>query len=90
MGQLRFKDTFDRGGGPPYDETMITRVRQLETATDKTTAQMTSLETSMAVIRSNYATKADVSEAKNAIIMWVVSAILLAQILPMLLKKLGM
>ena len=37
-----------------------------------------------------FATKADVSEAKNSIIMWVVSAILLAQLLPALLKKFGL
>lgn len=37
-----------------------------------------------------YATKSDVSDAKNSIIMWVVSAVLLAQLLPALLKKFGM
>lgn len=44
----------------------------------------------LAVIESNYATKADVSDAKSSIIMCVVSAILLAQILPGILKKFGM
>ena len=42
----------------------------------------------------NFATKdsvkAAVSEAKNSIIMWVVSAIFLAQLLPTLLKKFGL
>lgn len=34
--------------------------------------------------------RATVAEAKNSIIMWVFSAILLAQLLPALLKKLGL
>lgn len=38
----------------------------------------------------HYATKADLTEAKNSIIMWVVSAIFLAQLLPTVLKKFGL
>ena len=38
----------------------------------------------------NIATKADVAEAKNSIIMWCVSAVLLAQLLPAILKKFGL
>jgi hypothetical protein len=34
--------------------------------------------------------KSSVAEAKNSIIMWVVSAILLAQLLPAMLKKFGL
>jgi hypothetical protein len=36
------------------------------------------------------ATKLDLAEAKAAIILWVVTAIILAQILPGLLKKFGL
>ena len=35
-------------------------------------------------------TKAAIADAKNSIIMWVVSAILLAQLLPSILKKFGL
>ena len=42
------------------------------------------------VIKSNYSTKADVSEAKASIIMWVVSAMFIAQLLPAFLKKFGL
>jgi hypothetical protein len=48
--------------------------------------RLTALEQSVAVIRSNYATKADVMGAKISIIMWVVSAVLFAQVIPTLLK----
>ena len=55
----------------------------------------------MAVIKSNYASKEDlarvegsmkaaIAESKNSVVMWVVSAFLLAQLLPALLKKFGL
>ena len=66
------------------------RVAKIESIAEKTSVQLTALEKDVAVIKSNYATKADVAEAKNSVIMWVVSAILLAQLLPALLKKFGL
>jgi hypothetical protein len=77
------------GGEPPEGSQMEARVAKLEVLAEKTVERLGALERDVAVIKSNYATKADVAEAKNSVIMWVVSAILLAQLLPALLKKFG-
>lgn len=69
---------------------MDNRVTKLEATAEKTAERLTLIERDVAIIKSNYATKADVSEAKAAIIMWVVGAIFLAQLLPALLSKLGL
>lgn len=74
---------FDDSGREAYDQAMENRVQILET-------ELATIKTDVAVIKSNYATKADVAEAKNSIIIWVVSAILLAQLLPVLMKKFGL
>ena len=83
------------GGG--NDGGMDARVAKLEAIAEKTGERLTALERDVAVIRSNYATKADIADAKAAIadakasvIMWVVSAIFLAQLLPALLKRFGL
>lgn len=96
-----FRNEVAPGGGPPYDGDMQARVAKLEAAAEKSGERLAVIERDLAVIKSNYATKEDVAalrgeikaavaEAKNSIIMWVVSAILLAQLLPALLKKLGL
>jgi hypothetical protein len=64
----------NHGNGGGGDD-MLQRIRDLE----KDTQQM---KTDLAVMRSNYATKADVSDAKSAIILWVVGAVVLAQLIP--------
>jgi hypothetical protein len=79
-----------KGGGPPGGSDMEGRVEKLESLAEKTIERLTVLDRDVAVIKSNYATKADIAEAKNGIIVWVVSAIFLAQLLPALLKKFGM
>jgi hypothetical protein len=77
-------------GEPPGGGQMEARSGKLETLTDKAVERLGTLERDVAVIKSNYATRSDISDAKNSIVMWVVSAILLAQLLPALLKKFGM
>jgi outer membrane murein-binding lipoprotein Lpp len=65
------------------------RLNKLGAQVEELNARMFAVEKDLAVIKSNYATKADVLEAKNSVIMWVISAVFLAQLLPLLLKKLG-
>jgi len=69
---------------------MDARISKLEQLAEKTGERLTAIERDLAVIKSNYASKSDVAEAKSSIIMWVVSAILLAQLLPAILKKFGL
>lgn len=76
----------DQGSEPPDNGNMEARVSKLESIAEKTSDRLAALEKDVAVIKSNYSTKADVAEAKNSVIMWVVSAILLAQLLPSLIK----
>ena len=80
-------------GGPPDNTDMEQRVTQLEALADKTGERLAALDRGLAVIGSNYATREDVAalrgemkaavaEAKNSIILWVVAAVFLAQLLP--------
>jgi hypothetical protein len=68
---------------------MEARIGKFEALADKAVERLGALERDVAVIKSNYATRSDISDAKTSIVMWVVSAILLAQLLPALLKKFG-
>jgi hypothetical protein len=85
----RLSKTIDKGGEPPDDRGMEKRIEKLE-------ADMSALRLDVGIIKANGATKSDIaetkaaiSEAKSATIMWVVTAIFLAQLLPSLLKKFG-
>jgi hypothetical protein len=77
------------GGQPPMD--LTDRVSRIETTLDTVKADLAELKTDVAIIKSNYATHADIAKletkieaSKNSIIMWVVGAIFLAQLLPMI------
>ena len=90
------KPPVDSSGGGGDDGIMEARVAKLESLAEKTSERLNSVDLKLARIDAkqdeftkHYATKADLTEAKNSIIMWVVSAILLAQLLPALLKKFG-
>ncbi|MCW9252094.1 hypothetical protein N5I36_08995 [Klebsiella aerogenes] len=69
------------GGGNGGGGDMLQRIKDLE----KDVQQM---KTDIAVMRSNYATKTDVSDAKNSIILWVVGAVVFAQLIPAIPKVL--
>jgi hypothetical protein len=68
---------------------MEARIVKLEALADMTAERLGPLERDVAVITSNYATRADISRAKNGIVRWAVSAVLLSQLLPALLNKCG-
>ena len=87
------RDQLHPGGEPPDNGDMEARVAKLESLAEKTSERLAAIETRLTKIETradNFATKADLAEAKNSIIMWVVSAVLLAQILPPILKKFGL
>lgn len=56
----------------------------MEARVAKLEADLTAIKIDVAVIKANGSTKSDVAEAKSSIIMWVVGAIFVAQLLPML------
>ncbi|MGZ3182094.1 MAG: hypothetical protein ACXU8N_06605 [Telluria sp.] len=67
--------------------------KEMHGTAEETALALASIKEDLAAIKAmmpQVATKADVSDAKASIIMWVVSAILLAQLLPPLLKKFGL
>jgi X-X-X-Leu-X-X-Gly heptad repeat protein len=65
------------------------RVAELAQGLADLNKRLFAVEQDLAIIKATYATKADVLAAKNSVIMWVVSAVLFAQVLPLLLNKLG-
>ena len=87
----------DQGGEPPDNTDMEARIAKLETIAEKTGEKLIAIEKDLSIVKTqmdgftkHYATKADLTDAKNSIIMWVVTAILMAQLLPALLKKFGL
>lgn len=62
---------------------------QLEETVAAIDRRLNTLGKDVEVIKANYATKADVSDAKNTIVMWVVGSVLVAQVLSPLIKALS-
>lgn len=50
--------------------------------------QLADLKQGLMVIKANYATKADVLEAKTSLIMWIIGLGLFTQVAPIALKSL--
>lgn len=85
------------GGQPPDNPGMEARIAQLEALAEKAgdrlsaiDKQLTRIEARQEEFTKHYATKADLTDAKNGIIVWVVGAVFMAQFLPALLKKFGL
>lgn len=101
-GNFRTLNADLRGGTEPPDNAgMDARITKLENIAEKTSEKLSNIDRDLALLKGevsgfksealrSFATKADVANAKNSIIMWVVSAILLAQLLPAFLKKFGL
>lgn len=69
----------------------------MEKRIGKLESRLAAIELDLGILKATCATKSDlaelkatVSEAKTTIILWVVSAVILAQMLPGLLKKFGL
>jgi hypothetical protein len=92
-------------GGSADNGRMEARVAKLETLSEKTGERLNAIDLRLVKIETRLdhidgklstematkdGMKAAITEAKNSIIMWVVSAIFIAQLLPALLKKFGL
>lgn len=62
----------------------------MEKRIEKLESRLAAIELDLGILKATCATKADLAEAKTSIILWVVSAVVLAQILPGLLKQFGL
>ena len=63
---------------------------RMEARVEKLEDRLASIELDLGILKATSATKSDLAEAKTTIILWVVTAVMLAQILPGLLKKFGL
>lgn len=92
-GRRASSDQVDPPGGGGDDGDMLKRIERLEGLAEKTSERLGAIENRLTKLETRseaFATKADVAESANRIIVWVVGAILLAQVLPPLLRKFGL
>ncbi|MDO5288518.1 MAG: hypothetical protein Q4F13_02645 [Pseudomonadota bacterium] len=72
------------GSEPPDNGDMEARVQKLEQFSQDTRERLIRIEAKQDEFIKHYATKSDLTEAKNKIIVWVVASIFLAQLLPVI------
>lgn len=65
---------------PPEPPHMDQRVAKLEALAERTDGRLHAIDKDLAVLRAEV--KTSIAEAKNSIIVWVVAAVFLAQLLP--------
>ena len=65
---------------PPEPPPMDQRVAKLEALAERTDGRLHAIDKDLAVLRAEV--KTSIAEAKNSIIVWVVAAVFLAQLLP--------
>ena len=69
-----------KDGEPPDNGDMNTRAAKLEALAERTDGRLHAIDKDLAVLRAEV--KTSIAEAKNSIIVWVVAAVFLAQLLP--------
>lgn len=76
---------------PPIDNVSDSAdAGRMEKRIEKLESRLAAIELDVGIIKATGATKTDLAEAKTTIILWVMTAVVLAQILPGLLKKFGL
>lgn len=63
---------------------------RMEKRIEKLESRLAAIALDVGIIKATGATKVDLAKAKTTIIFWVMTAVVLAQILPGLLKKFGL
>ncbi|USX21884.1 hypothetical protein NHH82_06925 [Oxalobacteraceae bacterium OTU3REALA1] len=63
---------------------------RMESRVEKLEDRLAAIKLDLGILKATSATKSDLAEAKATIILWVVTAVILAQILLGLLKKFGL
>lgn len=67
------KGPVDNGGQNEDDGRMDARLTKLESIAEKTQDRLASIEQDVAVIKSNYATKADISALESTLLKWFIA-----------------
>ena len=76
---------------PPIDSVSDSAdAGRMEKRIDKLESSLAAIELDVGILKATSATKSDLAEAKTTIILWIVTAVILAQILPGLLRKFGL